>query len=80
MTPSISTLLWGRVTTPGSISTRHTDTMQPTIWTPNGPMEDGLGCQDHLDTSSCTPYMTVILPNRMTKQQGAHAHDNYAKQ
>ena len=27
------------------------------------PVEDVNGCQDHLDTSVHTPYMSVILPN-----------------
>ena len=42
VTPSDYTLLGRRVTTPDSISARHTDTMQPMISTPNSPMEDDM--------------------------------------
>ena len=75
MTPSIYTLLWGQVSILDIISTRHTNTLQQTILTS---IEDVIGCQDRLDTSNRTPYMSVILPNRMTKQQSTHTTYDYA--
>ena len=71
VTPSTYTLLWGQVSALDSISTRHTPKLQQTILTP---VEDVKGCQDRLDTSIRTPYMSVILPNRMDQATEHRAH------
>ena len=74
VTPSIYTLVWGQVATHDSISTRHTNTLQQTILTS---VEDAIGCQDCLDTSIRTPYMSVVLADRMTKEKSAHNTYDY---
>ena len=57
VTPSIYTLLWGQVTTPDSISTRHTNTLQQMI-TENDAKDTFkgslFGCQENVSNTTLT--------------------------
>ena len=70
VTPSTSTLLWGLVSTLNRNYMRHTPTASNNL-------DTLLGCQwmpGPFGHSICTPYMSVILPNR--KDQSAEHTNN----